>query len=363
MSQSPDDPSASEAPFLSHLMELKDRLTRSVIAIIAVFIVFAPFAFQIFDTLVEPLTTHFPDKEALIAFKIVSPILTPYKLVLVLSVYVVMPYLLYQLWAFVAPGLYSHEKKMVFPLLVSSAVLYYVGMAFAYFVVLPLVFGFLTSVGPESMQYTPDIGEYLDFVLAVFLAFGLAFEVPIATILLIATGMADVESLKAKRPYVVIGAFVLGMFLTPPDVISQTLLAVPMWLLFEAGLFFSAMFVGKKEKEEPENNTIGTGAAAAGGGAGFAATGTGVAMNASDSETGVEDPEFGDTEEYREMTEEEMEAALDDMEDDEEDNDEPSDEKSADNGDDGDEDKKDAEEEEETPWHKQKHDDDYADEP
>jgi sec-independent protein translocase protein TatC len=245
MARKPEPPEANgdEQPFLSHLVELRDRLLRMSVAVVAVFIVLAPFANDLYTLLAGPLTEDIK----LVAIKPISPFLTPLKLTLVLSIYLAIPYLLYQVWAFVAPGLYQTERALILPLLVSSSALFYLGMAFAYFVVLPLVFSFLSGFGPEGMEFTPDISEYLDFVLTVFFAFGIAFEVPIATILLVRTGAVTPATLKAKRPYVIVGAFIIGMFLTPPDIISQSLLALPMWALYELGLLFSTRFMGPRD--------------------------------------------------------------------------------------------------------------------
>jgi sec-independent protein translocase protein TatC len=193
---------------------------------------------------------HFlPENSSMVAIDVVSPFLTPFKLVLVAAIFISVPIILYQFWAFVAPGLYSHEKRMIAPLLVASTLLFALGMVFAYFVVFPLVFGFLTSAAPEGVTVMTDIAKYLDFVLTMFFAFGMAFEVPIVTIVLVWAGIMTPQQLADKRPYVIVGAFVIGMFLTPPDAISQTLLAVPIWLLFEAGLLFSRLFVRKANRK------------------------------------------------------------------------------------------------------------------
>ncbi len=247
MSASADNGGA-EMGLLSHLVELRDRLLRMVLAIGVIFLCLFPFADEIYSLLAEPLLRHMPEGTSMIAIDVAAPFLIPFKMVLMLSIFVTAPFLLYQIWAFVAPGLYSHEKRLAFPLLLSSTLLFYVGVAFAYFVVFPLVFGFFTSVAPEGVEVSTDIARYLDFVLAIFLAFGIAFEVPIATILLVAIGAATPESLAAKRPYFIVAAFIIGMFLTPPDIISQTLLALPMWLLFEVGIFFSRLFLKRKEE-------------------------------------------------------------------------------------------------------------------
>ncbi|MBF0470593.1 MAG: twin-arginine translocase subunit TatC [Gammaproteobacteria bacterium] len=227
-----------------------------VIAIIAIFICLFPFANDLYTMLARPLLIHLPEGTSMIATEVASPFLTPFKLSLVLAIFVAIPYILYQLWSFVAPGLYRHEQKMVVPLIVSSTLLFYLGMTFAYFVVFPLVFGFFTSATPEGVEVMTDIARYLDFVLKLFFAFGVAFEVPIAVIIFIWTGMTTADSLREKRPYIIVAAFVLGMLLTPPDVISQTLLALPMWLLFEGGLWASRYFVpARDEKSEEEGGT------------------------------------------------------------------------------------------------------------
>ncbi len=238
----------AEMGLLSHLVELRDRLLRMVLAIGIVFLCLFPFADEIYSLLAEPLLRHMPEGTSMIAIDVAAPFLIPFKMVLMLSIFATAPFLLYQIWAFVAPGLYSHEKRLAFPLLLSSTLLFYVGVAFAYFVVFPLVFGFFTSVAPAGVEVSTDIARYLDFVLAIFLAFGIAFEVPIATILLVAVGAATPEGLASKRPYFIVAAFVIGMFLTPPDIISQTLLALPMWLLFEVGIFCSRLFLKRKEE-------------------------------------------------------------------------------------------------------------------
>ncbi len=234
---------ANEQPFISHLIELRNRLLRVVAFVLVVFLCAAPFANEIYTFLSGPLLQHMPENSTMIATDVASPFLTPFKLALVASIFVSVPVIFFHFWAFVAPGLYSHEKKMVLPLLVASTGLFYLGIAFAYYVVFPLVFGFLTAAAPEGVAVMTDIAKYLDFVLTLFFAFGLAFEVPIVTIILVWTGLASPQSLAEKRPYVIVGAFIIGMFLTPPDAISQTLLAVPIWLLFEMGLLFSRFFV------------------------------------------------------------------------------------------------------------------------
>ncbi len=241
-----DEGLGGEQPFMSHLVELRDRLLRMVVAILLVFLVLFPFANEIYTFVAEPIRAQLPEGSQMIATQVASPFLTPFKLALVAAVFVAMPYLLYQLWGFVAPGLYTHEKRLAVPLLASSIVLFYLGMAFAYFVVFPLVFGFFTAVTPDGVAQMPDIAFYLEFVLKLFFAFGIAFEIPIATILLVAVGATTPKALAQKRPYVIVGVFVAGMLLTPPDVVSQTLLAIPMWLLYEAGIFFSRFFTRRQ---------------------------------------------------------------------------------------------------------------------
>ncbi len=254
MSKSPrqdDSPvDNGEQPFISHLVELRDRLLRIVLVVALVFLALVPFANILFSTLSGPLTAHLPEGSSMVAIEVASPFLTPFKLSLVLAVFIAMPFLLYQVWAFVAPGLYRHERRLVVPLMVSSTALFYAGAAFAYFVVFPLVFKFLTSTAPEGVAVMTDISRYLDFVLTLFFAFGLAFEVPVLTVLLVWTGMATQDGLREKRPYIIVGAFVVGMLLTPPDIISQTLLAVPVLLLFELGIIFSGWFINQKAADD-----------------------------------------------------------------------------------------------------------------
>ncbi|MBU25362.1 MAG: twin-arginine translocase subunit TatC [Gammaproteobacteria bacterium] len=259
------DRSLNDQPLIAHLIELRDRLIRILIVILLFFIVFIAFANDLYAYLAQPLQSLLPEGASMIATQVASPFLAPFKLALYLSVYCGAPMILYQLWGFIAPGLYNNEKKIAAPLLVSSIFLFYAGMAFAYYAVFPLVFGFFTTIGPTGVTVMTDIDAYLSFVLKLFLAFGLAFEIPVATMLLVKAGIASPESLKQKRPYVFIGCFVIGMLITPPDVISQTLLAVPMWLLFEAGLI-GARFIGAprgsgtsndiEETREPETAVL-----------------------------------------------------------------------------------------------------------
>jgi sec-independent protein translocase protein TatC len=239
----------NQQTLISHLIELRDRLLRAVLAVLIVAACLLPFSNDLYHFLAEPLLQHLPDSSTMIATEVASPFLTPFKLTLSVAIMIAVPILLYQLWAFVAPGLYDNEKRIAFPLLFASTVLFFLGVIFAYFVVFPLIFAFLTQAAPEGVAVMTDISSYLDFVLKLFFAFGLAFEVPIATLLLIWSGASTVQSLSDKRPYIIVGAFVIGMLLTPPDIISQTLLALPVWLLFELGLF-CARFLPKKALEE-----------------------------------------------------------------------------------------------------------------
>jgi len=239
------DPEA-EQPFISHLIELRDRLLRVILCVLLVFIGTATYANEIYHYLSEPLLRHMPTNSTMIAIDVASPFFTPIKLALVVAIFVSVPYILYQFWGFVAPGLYRHEKVMILPLLLASTLLFFAGVAFAYYVVFPLVFGFLTATAPIGVAVMTDISTYLDFVLTLFFAFGVSFEIPIFTIVLVWAGITTPQSLAEKRPYVIVGVFVIAMFLTPPDALSQTLLALPMWMLFESGLLFSRFFVGKR---------------------------------------------------------------------------------------------------------------------
>ena len=322
-------PPPLEQPLVQHLLELRDRLLRVVLVVTVIFLGLFAFANDLYTYLAAPLLQHMVPGTSMIATQVVSPFLTPFKLALVMSIFVAVPFILYQAWGFIAPGLYQHERKLVFPLLLSSTILFYAGMAFAYFVVFPLVFGFLAGTAPEGVAVTPDITYYLDFAIKMFFAFGLAFEVPIATILLVWSKIVSAEDLAAKRPYVIVAAFVFGMLLTPPDVISQTLLAVPMWLLFELGLVFSRFYTKPVEQE----NSIADDLAADSGGVAAAATNPAdMAKNrvepsfadpATASATGEDDVSYGDEfedandsghGEFEPLTEEEMDAELDQLE-------------------------------------------------
>ncbi|MGB2154344.1 MAG: twin-arginine translocase subunit TatC [Porticoccaceae bacterium] len=228
-------------PFMAHLIEFRDRVLRIFISILVIFAGLFAFSQDLYLYVSEPIREFLPDSSTMIATEVASPFLTPFKLTLVLSIFAAMPYILYQVWAFVAPGLYQREKKIVLPLFCSSVLLFYGGMAFAYYVVFPLVFMFFTSIAPEGISVMPDIRSYLDFVLKLFFAFGLSFEIPIAVVILSWMGVVEPDNLAKKRPYVFVLCFVLGMLLTPPDIISQTLLAIPMWLLFEVGILFGRL--------------------------------------------------------------------------------------------------------------------------
>jgi sec-independent protein translocase protein TatC len=244
--QQPDEPNAgseklSEGTLISHLVELRSRLLKSAAAILGIFVCLVPFAETIFTLVATPLMDQLPEGATMIATQVASPFLTPFKMTLFVALFLAMPVVLYQIWRFVAPGLYRNEKRFAFPLLISSILLFYAGVAFAYYVVFPLMFGFFAAVAPEGVTMMTDISSYLDFILTLFFAFGLAFEVPIATVMLVWSGLVDVKTLGRARPYIFLGAFVAGMFLTPPDALSQTLLAVPIYLLYEVGLILCRM--------------------------------------------------------------------------------------------------------------------------
>ena len=240
-----------EGTLLSHLVELRSRLVKAFIAVMVVFVCLFPFSRQLFDLASAPLVAVLPGGQ-MIATEPLTPLITPLKLALLLALLVAMPIVLYQVWAFVAPGLYKKEKRFAFPMLASSIFLFYAGVAFAYFVVFPLIFGFITSYASDQINVMTDISSYLSFVSIIVLAFGLAFEVPVATVLIVWTGLVTPEKLAKARPYVFLTAFVVGMFLTPPDVFSQTMLAIPVYLLYELGLFMSRFFVRKPEENDEE---------------------------------------------------------------------------------------------------------------
>lgn len=245
-----DESVDEDRPLLSHLLELRSRLIRTLVVVLVVFLAIYPFRDPLYRWLAGPLMRVLPEGAGMIATQVATPFLIPLKLALIAAFFVSIPYVLYQLWAFVAPGLYRHERRLIWPLVASSVLLFYAGMAFAYYVVFPLVFQFFAASTPEGVAMMTDINEYLSFVLTLFFAFGASFEVPIATILLVRTGATTREALREKRPYVIVGAFVIGMLLTPPDVLSQVLLAVPIWMLFELGIMLSHLFEPERGQGE-----------------------------------------------------------------------------------------------------------------
>lgn len=306
-----------EQTFLSHLLELRDRLLRMLVVVLVLFLAMFPFANDLYSILADPLIRHLPEGTGMIATRVIAPFLTPLKLTFVMAIILAVPFLLYQFWAFVAPGLYRHEKRLAGPLVASSVLLFYLGMAFAYFVVFPLLFDILPSMAPDQITVAPDITDYLDFVLTLFFAFGIAFEVPIATILLVWTGMTTPQALREKRPYIVVGAFVVGMLLTPPDVISQTLLALPMCVLFEIGVLCSQAFVRGEERDSDQVDSDGAN------GADTAASEPSVAKVAETAEDSVPEDESDQPEgrpvrrphsEFVPLTEAELHAQLDQIE-------------------------------------------------
>lgn len=239
-------------PLFEHLLELRSRLLKAVVSVLVVFACLAYFAQDLYQWLANPLISAMPEGAQMIATDVASPFFAPFKLTMVLSFFIAIPVVLYQTWAFVAPGLYKNEKRLVAPLLISSTLLFYLGMAFSYYVVFPLAFSFFTSVAPEGVNISTDINSYLDFVLKLFFAFGVSFEIPIAIILLCWTGVTTAESLRQKRPYVIVSVFIIGMLLTPPDIISQTLLAIPMWMLFEVGIVIGAWYNNTSKDQQEE---------------------------------------------------------------------------------------------------------------
>ncbi len=227
--------------FLSHLIELRDRLLRIVVGVVVTFICLFPFANKIYTLLAEPMLAKLPAGGQMIATAVTTPFFVPMKVAMLAAVVISMPHTLYQIWAFIAPGLYQHEKRFAAPMVILGTLLFLSGMAFAYFLVFPVVFGFITATAPEGVAVMTDIGNYLDFVMTLFLAFGIAFEVPVAVVLLVKLGMVNVATLKEIRSYVIVGAFVIGAIFTPPDVVSQIMLAVPLWLLYEAGILVAGV--------------------------------------------------------------------------------------------------------------------------
>ena len=234
---------------LGHLVELRRRLLNTVLAVLIVFASLAYFAADIYHLMASPLMAVLPAGASMIATDVAAPFFAPFKLTFIVACSLAVPYILFQIWRFVAPALYTKEKHLIAPLIASSTILFYAGIAFAYFLVFPIIFGFFTSVAPEGVTVATDISNYLDFVLKLFFAFGLSFEIPVAILLMVWTGVTTRDALAEKRPYIVVGAFILGMLLTPPDVLSQTLLAVPMWLLFELGLMLSRFYQPRSTEE------------------------------------------------------------------------------------------------------------------
>lgn len=246
------EPADNEQPFISHLVELRDRLLRIIIAISIAVVMLFPFSNTIYLYVAAPLMKQLPAGSGMIAVGVATPFMAPFKLTLLAAIVLTVPYSLYQIWGFVAPGLYLRERRLVMPLLISSTLLFYTGVAFVYYLVFPMIFGFFVATAPPGIAVMTDISQYLDFVLALFLAFGVIFEIPIATVLLVWMGILTPEMLVGQRSYIIVGAFTIGMFLTPPDPFSQTLLAVPMWLLFEAGVFFSRFFIPNSGLPAPQ---------------------------------------------------------------------------------------------------------------
>ncbi|MDC0609778.1 twin-arginine translocase subunit TatC [Vibrio sp.] len=241
---------------IGHLIELRNRLLKSLIAVLVVFLGLIYFSNHIYEFISQPLIAQLPKGASMIATNVTSPFFTPLKLTMFVSLFIAIPYVLFQVWAFIAPALYKQERRLIMPLMFSSSLLFYCGIAFSYFVVFPLIFKFFTAISLTGVQFATDIESYLDFVLSLFFAFGVAFEIPVAIILLCWTGATDPKSLAAKRPYVLVTAFVVGMVLTPPDIISQTLLAIPMYLLFEVGVFFSRFYVNRNISDTDEESQI-----------------------------------------------------------------------------------------------------------
>ncbi|TMN35792.1 twin-arginine translocase subunit TatC [Pseudoalteromonas sp. S2755] len=243
---------SAQSGFIAHLVELRNRLMRALLSVFVIFVALVYFANDIYAFVAAPLVNSLPSNTTMIATDVTAPFFAPFKLTLFVSLFAAVPFILHQVWGFIAPGLYKHEKRMLIPVLLSSVLLFYGGIAFCYFVVMPIILGFFTSVGPEMMTLSPDISSYLGFILKLFFAFGIAFEIPVAIMLICWSGMTTPASLKEKRPYVVVGAFVIAMFLTPPDVLSQTLLALPMLLLFELGLLLAKFYSAKSQQQESE---------------------------------------------------------------------------------------------------------------
>jgi len=293
-----------EQPFMAHLIELRDRVLRIVMVVLAIFMVLFFFANDLYHIVAEPLLEQLPEGSTMIATGVAAPFLTPFKLSLVASIFIAIPFIFYQFWTFIAPGLYNHEKRLALPLLASSIILFYGGILFSFYIVFPLMFAFFTATTPEGVAMMTDISQYLDFILKMFFAFGIAFEVPIVTIVLTLTGATNADKLAEKRPYVIVGSFVVGMLLTPPDIISQTLLAIPVWLLFELGIVFSRIIGNRKAREEAASDTNSNDNVAE-------------SNNTSSTEEQSSSSASTDTDDearYKPMTDDEMEAELDAIE-------------------------------------------------
>jgi sec-independent protein translocase protein TatC len=241
-----------EDTFISHLIEMRDRLLRAVIVVVVLFVLLFPWAQDLYALLAQPMLAALPQGGQMIATEVTTPFFVPIKVTMMTAFLLALPWVFYQAWAFIAPGLYQHEKRIGVPLVVASVLLFLLGMAFAYFLVFPVVFGFIVGVAPEGVAVMTDIGKYLDFVMTLFIAFGITFEVPVAVVLLVKMGMVSIAKLREIRPYVVVGAFVIGAIFTPPDVISQFMLAIPMWILYELGIIVAAMITKPKPEAETD---------------------------------------------------------------------------------------------------------------
>ena len=240
---------SSHETFIAHLIELRTRLLHSAVALLLVFICLFPFAKDLYALLANPLLAKLPKGGQMIATDVTTPFFVPMKVALMAAFLICLPYILYQLWRFVAPALYAHEKKMVWPLVIASTLLFFCGMAFAYFAVFPIVFGFITAAAPAGVAVMTDIDKYLSFVLTMFIAFGVTFQVPVAVVVLVRMGVVDVAKLREIRPYVVVGAFVVGAIFTPPDIVSQFMLAMPLWLLYEAGIVVAGWMPAQPQEQ------------------------------------------------------------------------------------------------------------------
>ncbi len=252
----PEKSNSQEETFISHLVELRTRLLRSMLSMLVVFLALFYWARDIYTFLAAPLMSALPEGSSMIATEVTAPFFVPIKVTLMVSFLIALPYILWQLWAFIAPGLYQNEKRLVFPLAFSSFILFFIGMAFAYFAVFPVVFGFLAKMTPDGVSMMTDIDKYLGFTLTMFLAFGITFETPVIVLVLVFMGVCSLEQLRNARPYIIVGAFVIAAIFTPPDVVSQLFLAFPLWILYEFGMFLAKLFLKKERKknEETENH-------------------------------------------------------------------------------------------------------------